>query len=290
MDAFDLEAYLRRIGHAGPVAADPATLAALVAAHRHAIAFENFDGLAGRVPRLDLASLQAKLVGARRGGFCFEQNGLLRAALERLGFAVQTLEGRVRTGPSHDTPRTHSALRVTLDGVAWLADVGFGALSPGVPMRLEAGEPVAHEGEAWRLDDAEPDADGRVEGWLLRTMSDRHWHEVYRLHPRPVGLVDEEMANWYVSTNPQAMLQRNLVVSRPLPGGARLALLNDRLTVRHAGVKTERRHLASRAEFADVLADGFGLDIPDAALDAALAVVERQRGGSAPDPSRDRST
>jgi arylamine N-acetyltransferase len=71
------------------------------------------------------------------------------------------------------------------------------------------------------------------------------------------------------------MLKRNLVVSRPLPGGARLALLNDRLTTRHAGIRTERRHLAARAEFADVLADGFGLEVSDADLDAALAVVER---------------
>jgi N-hydroxyarylamine O-acetyltransferase len=275
MDDFDLDAYLRRIGHAGPVAADLATLAALVARHRQAIAFENFDGLAGRVPALGLAALQAKLVRARRGGLCYEQNGLLRAALARIGFRVATLEGRVRTGPSRDTPRTHDALRVTLDGAALLADVGFGALSPALPMRLDERTPVAHEGESWRLADPPTDADGRVDGWIVQSVSDRHWHDVYRLHAAPIGLVDEELGNWYVGTSPQAMLKRNLVVSRPLPGGARLALLNDRLTTRHAGEKTARRHLASRAEFVDVLADGFGLEIADADLDAALAVVEK---------------
>ena len=275
-DAFDLAAYLRRIGHAGPVAPDLATLAQLVARHRHAIAFENIDGLAGRVPRLDVASLQAKLVARRRGGHCFEQNGLLRAALERIGFVVETLEGRVRTGPTLATARTHSALRVALDGAHLLADVGFGALSPGVPLRLDRREPESHEGESWCLADAEPDVDGRVDGWIVRSISDRHWHDLYRLHAAPTGAVDEEMANWFVATNPQATLQRNLIVSRPLADGARLALLNDRLTTRHAGVKTARRRLASRAEFADVLADGFGLDVGDAELDAALAVVERQ--------------
>jgi len=275
MDAPDLAAYLRRIGHPGPLGPDLGTLAALVAAHRQAIAFENLDGLAGRVPRLDPASLQAKLVGRRRGGHCFEQNGLLRAVLQHLGFSVQTLEGRVRTGPHPDTPRTHSALRVTLDGVAWIADVGFGALSPALPLRLDSREAVGLDGESWRVVDAAPDVDGRVDGWVVQTLSDRHWHDLYRLHAAPVGRVDEEMANWYVATHPQAMLMRNLVVSRPLPGGARLALLNDRLTTRHAGVRTERRHLASRAEFADVLADGFGLDVAAADLDAALAVVER---------------
>jgi N-hydroxyarylamine O-acetyltransferase len=286
MDAFDLDAYLRRIGHAGPVAPDLRTLAALVACHREAIAFENFDGLAGRVPALDLASLQAKLVHGRRGGLCFEQNGLLRAALARIGFDVATLEGRVRTGPSHDTPRTHVALRVAVAGAPVLADVGFGALSPGVPLPLGGREPVVHEGESWCLADAEPDADGRVDGWIVRSVSDRHWHDVYRLHAAPVGAVDEAMANWFVATSPEAMLRRNLVVSRPLAGGARLALLNDRLTVRRAGMRTERRHLACRAEFVDVLADGFGLDVPPAALDAALAVVERAGAGQDPDATK----
>jgi N-hydroxyarylamine O-acetyltransferase len=275
MTAFDLAAYLRRIGHDGPVAADTATLAALVARHRNAIAFENFDGLAGRVPRLDPAALQAKLVERRRGGLCFEQNGLLRVALERIGFLVHTLEGRVRTGPNPDTPRTHSALRVTLGGAQLLADVGFGALSPGLPLRLDERTPASREGETWRLVDPAPDADGRLDGWIVQTTSDRHWHDLYRLHAAPVGRVDEEMANWFVATSPQAMLRNNLVVSRPLAGGARLALLNDRLTTRHAGVKTERRHLAGRAEFVDLLAGGFGLDIAPADLDAALAVVER---------------
>ena len=274
-DVLDLDAYLRRIGHDDAVAPDAATLARLVAQHREAIAFENIDGLCGRVPRLELAALQAKLVGGRRGGHCFEHNGLLRAALRQIGFVVETLEGRVRTGPTLATERTHSALRVTLDGAQWLADVGFGALSPAVPLRLDARDAVAREGESWCLADAEADVDGRVDGWILRSISDRHWHDLYRLHAAPIGPVDEEMANWFVSTSPQATLQRNLIVSRPLASGARLALLNDRLTTRRTGAKTERRRLANRAEFVDVLADGFGLDVPDADLDAALAVVER---------------
>jgi N-hydroxyarylamine O-acetyltransferase len=279
MDAFDLDAYLRRLGlepGAGAWPADEATLARLVEAHRRAIAFENLDGLAGRVPALDLASLQAKLVRGGRGGFCFEQNGLLRAALVRLGFAVETIEGRVRTGPAAvPTPRTHSALRVTLGGRPWLADVGFGALSPGVPMPLDERTPREHEGESWRLVDAPLDPDGEPDGWIVQSVSDRHWHDVVRLHARPSSPIDEEIANWFVATHPQAMLKRNLVVSRPLAGGRRLALLNDRLTTRHAGERTERRHLATRAEFADVLADGFGLRVDDADLDAALAVVDR---------------
>ena len=275
MDAFDLDAYLRRIGHDAPLAADLATLERIVGRHRQAIAFENIDGLAGRVPRLDLAALQAKLVGRRRGGHCFEHNGLLRGALQRIGFVVETLEGRVRTGPTLATARTHSALRVTLDGTHLLADVGFGALSPAVPMPLTGRDTVSHEGETWCLADAEPDVDGRVDGWILRSISDRHWHDLYRLHAAPTGPVDEEMANWFVATHPDATLQRNLIVSRPQAGGARLALLNDRLTTRRAGAKTERRRLANRTDFADVLADGFGLDVPDADLDAALAVVER---------------
>src|SRR5579862_6589879 len=94
----DLDAYLERIGYAGPAGKlEPSgkTLGALHRAHLAAIPFENLDIMLGRGVKVDLESIAAKLVHARRGGYCFEHGQLFGAALERLGFEVERLLARV---------------------------------------------------------------------------------------------------------------------------------------------------------------------------------------------------
>src|ERR1700730_13859232 len=97
---FRLPDYLTRIGFRGKVQPDLATLAAIHAAHVDALPFEGIDPLLSRPVKLDLASLQEKLLDRRRGGYCFEQNSLFKAALEAIGFNVTGLCGlrRLRAG------------------------------------------------------------------------------------------------------------------------------------------------------------------------------------------------
>src|SRR5579859_5574487 len=107
---FHLENYLSRIGYSGPLKADYATLAGLKSAHLDALPFEGLDPLLGRAVKLDLASLQAKLVDGDRGGYCFEQNALFRAALEAVGFKITPLAARVRWMSPPDSslgPKAH---------------------------------------------------------------------------------------------------------------------------------------------------------------------------------------
>jgi len=280
MDALNLPAYLRRIGHAGPVGApDLETLSTLIAAHRSAISFENIGGFTDQPPQLGLGALQHKLVERRRGGYCFEQNNLFLAVLRQLGFRVDGLEGRVRVGPvTHDveTARSHMALRVTLDGIAYLVDVGFGGLAPAGPLVLAERATQVRHGERYAIADIERDGEP---GWVLRGVTDGQWHDFYRLHTRSVPPIDYEMANWFVATNPGVMLKNNLIVSRPLPDGTRVALLNDRLTTRRRGVEPpERRVLGNRGEFADAFADLFDLTVAPADLDAVMSALERAKG------------
>jgi len=170
-------------------------------------------------------------------------------------------------------------LHVMLDGVAWLVDVGFGALTPAGPLALEERGVQVRNGQSYRVVDAPEARDGNAGRWTVQGVADGEWHDFYRLHAEPANAIDYALANWYVATNPTVMLRRNLVVSRPLPDGTRVALLNDRLTTRRGrGGAPERRFLANRAEFVDVLADVFDLAVDDADLDAALAVVERADG------------
>ena len=171
-EGVDLEAYLQRIGYTGGLDPTVETLTALHRAHVLSIPFENLDILLGRPIRLDLASLQGKLVRDRRGGYCFEQNALFAAVLEHLGFAVTRLAARVSMGEERTTPRTHMILAVDLEGTRWLADVGFGGDTLLDPVRFDDDEPVQQGAWAFRL---ATDGDVRVlfghpRGWLARPL------------------------------------------------------------------------------------------------------------------------
>src|SRR5579871_5271952 len=114
---FDLDAYLARIGFNGPRKPTLGVFGSLHRLHPDAIPFENLDPLLGRPVSLDLGAVQAKLVGAGRGGYCFEQNALFRAALETLGFRVTPLIARVVWMAPPERPlggRNHMLLRVDL--------------------------------------------------------------------------------------------------------------------------------------------------------------------------------
>jgi N-hydroxyarylamine O-acetyltransferase len=268
----DIDAYLRRIGCPGRPPASLEGLAHLIEHHAAAIPFENLEVLAGRVPRLDLPSLQHKLVQRPRGGYCFEQNGLFLGVLRALGFEVQRIEARVRAGVPNEvvTGRTHLALRVRLDGEDWLADVGFGGLAPQAPLRLAARDEQRAASGAYRLVEQRDDA------LLLQHRTPEGWSDCYRFGATPPEPVDLELANWFVATHPDSMLGRNLLVARGVPGG-RLRLFNRRLarSVPETAAP-EEQVLRSQAELRDALADLFGLAIDTAELDAVQRVLDAQ--------------
>jgi N-hydroxyarylamine O-acetyltransferase len=119
MSKINLDSYFARIGYAGPSEPSLEVLRALCALHPIAIPFENLDVIRGLGVRLDLPSVEQKLVGDRRGGYCFEQNGLFAAAIEGLGFRVTPLAARVRWQVSAEVhmPLSHMVLRVDLEDV-----------------------------------------------------------------------------------------------------------------------------------------------------------------------------
>ena len=109
-----LNAYFARIGWSDAPNVDIETLRALHLLHNGAIPFENLDVLLPREMQLDDLSLEEKLVTARRGGYCFEQNGVFERALREIGFTVRSLLGRVvLANPSSLPPRTHRPVSYT---------------------------------------------------------------------------------------------------------------------------------------------------------------------------------
>lgn len=247
----NLGSYLDRIAYDGQLEPSLEILAALHAAHLAAIPFENVDVLLGRPIRLDLASLQAKLVGRRRGGYCFEQNTLFAAVLRRLSFRVTTLEARVRPpGATRTLPRTHMVLRVDLDDRSVLADVGFGGDGPLHPVELDG--TVCEQ----------PDAVYRValEGdvRVLQLRAGGGWRDLYAFTLDEALPVDFEVANHYTSTWPDSPFVTTLTAQLSLPGERRI-LRGRTFTVRRGRLESTRS--VEDADLLPLLRESFQLDL-----------------------------
>lgn len=260
MDA-DLAAYFDRIRYDGPREPTLATLHAIVAAHIAAIPFENLDVLLGRPIELDEPALMRKLVHERRGGYCFESNGLLLYVLAALGFAVEPMSARVRLQRPRDfiPARTHLFVRVTIDDTPWLADVGIGGLSPTAALRLDVDgeQPTPHEPRRFTRED------GRMfHQALLQGEAGPAWHDVYEFTLEQMPPIDREVANWYTSTHPQSHFRHRLMVARAAADGARHTLLNDELTFRRRDGSADRRRIDGPDDLLTTLADVFDLHFP----------------------------
>jgi N-hydroxyarylamine O-acetyltransferase len=255
-EAFDLDAYLGRIGFRGEPRADLAALRSIVAAHAEAIAFENLDPFLGRPVRLDPASLQAKLVHGGRGGYCYEQNLLLTGALRALGYRTTGWAARVLWGRPDGAPlgaRTHMLVRVDLDEGPHIVDVGFGGLTLTGVLRLEVDteQPTPHE--PFRLIADHGD-------FLLQAEVGGAWRTLYRFDTTEQLRADYEVTSWYLSNHPQSHFVTGLMIARPA-ADRRYALAGRELAVHHLGGGSERRSLRSPRELMGVLEDDFLLDL-----------------------------
>jgi N-hydroxyarylamine O-acetyltransferase len=250
-DQFNLATYLRRIGREAAGPPTFATLRALHLAHVVVIPFENLDVQMGVPIRLDIGSLQSKLVDRRRGGYCFEQNTLFLHALRALDFEATPCEARVRNGATSLLARTHMLLIVRVEGRDWLCDVGFGTgLFEPAPMD---GEPVSQFAWTFRV---------AREGALcvLQARREHEWDDLYAFEPAARHPVDFEMANWYTSTWPQSRFLLTLTAQRSSPD-VRQALRNFTYVEDRGGASVTTRTV-ERNELIPMLQETFGLDVP----------------------------
>jgi N-hydroxyarylamine O-acetyltransferase len=245
----NLDAYFARIGWRGARAATPDTLAGLYAHHLRAIPFENLDVLLGRPVRLDLAALEAKLVHARRGGYCYEHASLFAAALRELGYSVNTHSARVvMVTPRDASPRTHMFL--TSGDV--MLDVGFGGQAPAGPVALDGTPAGAHRFVR----------DGDEHALEMRTASGE-WQRLWVSSLERDIPIDFEMANHFTSTHPSSPFVTRLM-ARAFSGDLRVGVFNRDVTIAR-GDKTEAFQLADRAALRELFATHFGFDLPELA-------------------------
>ncbi|OBF51766.1 arylamine N-acetyltransferase [Mycobacterium sp. 852002-53434_SCH5985345] len=259
--------YFDRIGYGGAAAPNLDVLQALVSAHTKAIPFENLDPLLGvAVDDLSPGALAGKLVRRGRGGYCYEQNGLMGYVLTELGFRVRRLAGRVvwmRPLDAPSPPQTHTVLAVTFPGshASYLVDVGFGGQTPTSPLRIETGSVQQTTHEPYRLED-------RGDGLVLQAQVRGEWQPLYEFSTRTAPDVDLQVGSWFVSTHPSSHFVTGLTAAR-VTDDARLNLAGRNLAI-HRADASEKIRLDDAAAVVDTLSGRFGINVSDVGDRGAL--------------------
>ena len=248
---FDLESYFNRIGFAFPERVDVATLSSMMRQQLFSVPFENIDVQNGKIVSLVPEDIADKILRQRRGGYCYEVNGLFAMALEALGIRYQFVAARPMFYPAR-RPRTHMAIVADIDGFRWLCDLGFGSYGIRVPMRLDVLDlEVRQDHDTFMLT-----KDGTGE-YLLKALVEGVWTNQYGFDLSAQEWIDFVPANHLNSTHPDAIFVQKLLVVLHNPTG-RTILVGDMLKMVD-GERIEKRTLSQDA-VSDVLRGVFQLE------------------------------
>lgn len=250
----NLDAYFERIDHHPEAIPSIEGLHALVRAHVQSIPFENLDVLQGTPISLEPDDVFDKLVTRRRGGYCFEHNGLFIRVLNALGYRAVGLGARVRLrckDRSEVPGRTHLFVLVELDGQQWLADVGVGGFSLTSALLWQAGieQQTPHDRRRLMLED------GR---WFHQVWQEDRWLDIYEFDGTLMHASDQQVANWYTSTHPNSTFKDQLILARADADGSRLAMVGNELRIRGADGKLQVSQIAE-ADLPAAMRDSFNL-------------------------------
>ncbi|MEH0154475.1 arylamine N-acetyltransferase [Limibacter armeniacum] len=204
--------YLERINYKGSTSEDFESLKSIRLAQHRSIPFENFDICLGKGISLEPDVLVEKLIKNKRGGYCFELNGLLLLALKSFGFQTQELLGRVHLA-GEPTGRSHYVILVTIGDEKWLVDAGFGAETPLIPIPLVCNQTVSFEGQSYRLIESE------LYGFMLQKQYDTEWKNLYSVDLNHVCPGDIDYGNYYTSTSPKSIFVQGRIATIPVENG-----------------------------------------------------------------------
>ena len=249
--------YLQRLDFDAPPAPTLETLRQLQLRHTGAFPFENLTTLSGEPVLIDLPSIEQKVLHERRGGYCYELNNLYLALLQELGFDARGISGRVVMGQPEGawTARTHRLSLVTLDGVRYISDVGFGGMVPTAPLLLDTADEQSTPHESYRIEQ-------HVDGYTLRAQVAGEWRAMYIFDLQRQEDIDYTVGNWYVSTHPESSFAKQLMVARTGEGWRR-TLNNGSFAIHRLGHDSERRQVTDVQALLSLLESEFGILVPE---------------------------
>lgn len=267
----DLDTYLKRLGYSSAPPPTLETLRELQLRHTAEFPFETLSTMLHAPVHVDRPTVQDKLLRQGRGGYCFELNQLFLLLLQALGFEARGLTGRVVMGGPEDaqTARTHMLVLVTLEGVRYIADVGFGGMVPTGPLLLDSEAEQATPHEPYRLT--------LVDGtYTLRALVSGSWRAMYVFDLQATVDIDYTVGSWYVSTHPDSPFLGQLIVART---GHRLrkTLNNGSFAIHRLGEASERMQLRDVEAVLEVLRDEFAIQVPE--HPRLRAIIERLIAG-----------
>jgi N-hydroxyarylamine O-acetyltransferase len=248
-----LDGYFERIGYGGPTRPDLATLTAIHRAHLAAIPYENLEIQLGREKTIDEDAFFDALVMRRRGGWCYEMNGLLTTMLRALGYRVRRVGGAVaRSRFPDDAVGNHMVGLVDIEGTRFVADVGLGD-GPLEPFELTE--------SAWTEGDLTFSLERLDDGWW------RFQNHEHGLAPDFDFTEEERPLDWYrpkcaqLQVDPHSPFVNYAMTFRRTPTGAR-SLRDTWLIEVDGSTRTERR-IEDEREYRTVLTDLLGCDLGD---------------------------
>ncbi|HAA14919.1 MAG TPA: acetyltransferase [Cytophagales bacterium] len=250
----DIARYLDRIGYTGDTSPSLTTLAALQKAHALAIPFESLDIHLGRKIRLDIPRIFEKVMEDRRGGFCYELNGLFHELLLTLGFDLVRISARVYNaekdayGPEFD----HLTNLVTLEGQSYLTDVGFGDFAI-TPIPFQVNELYTDPWGTWRITEPEPDQ------FFLHKQIPEGWLPKYRFTRTHRAYLDFQTMCNYQQYDPNSHFRSKKVITLPTEQG-RITLSSQTLKITEQGEATETP-VENDDHFERLLLEYFGISL-----------------------------
>lgn len=248
-----LQAYLDRIGYPSGLERTPENLNRLIRCHLETVPFENLEFCYHpRKMSVEPEALYHKIVERRRGGVCFELNGLFHWLLEQLGYQVYPLHVRLHRGPGQPAPITHRANMVTLDGRKYFCDVGYGGPGPKGLVSLDGPEEQTIGGEPFRVE----------RSGLYTTIFRRDGEQwLANITFADVPAINEDFSYllFAFTADPQSVFVVKRIVNLCLPDGGHLALTDMEFSARKNGERIHRT-LQNEEEVRELLRTEFGLD------------------------------
>ena len=250
---FSLDSYFERISFKGSTEAREGTLRDIHIAHTLNVPFENLDVFYRRPILLDGVSLYKKIVEERRGGYCFEMNGIFSLVLQEMGFKVTNLLARVTIDGIHYTTKTHQAILVEIAGNKWLADVGFGNDGIIAPLILEEDIEQKQFAHIYRL------VKHSKFGWVLQKKMEDSYVPLYAFTLDECDPEDFLMSNHFTATFPESFFIKMRMCTMPTKEG-RITLTDNHFKVVKNNYVLDTP-ITNENEFTTALKKHFSLDL-----------------------------
>lgn len=251
-DNFTLQGYLDRIGYRGDATADIATVAEMMRHQLFTVPFENLDVQAGKVVSLVPEEIVEKILHRKRGGYCYEINGLFAMALQTLGIPYQFVAARPMFYPVR-RPKTHMAIVLKMGGEEWLCDLGFGSYGIRAPMRLSQIDVEVRQDDDTFLLSQTGDRE-----YLLQARVEGEWANQYAFDLSAQEWIDFVPANYLNSTHPDAIFVQKLLVVLHNPAGRKILFGDTLKTIAHGCVE---KQTVAPEDRASLLSETFGLTL-----------------------------